>query len=310
MKPVHSMTGFSSAEKVNGNTTLRLEFKALNHRFLDVRIRMPREFSSAEMPLRNTLQKRFSRGSIDVKLEKVTASGDTAATPSIDVDLELAHAYYQALESIQKKLGLKEPVRATEIASFPEVIRRGSSEMQSDEAWAVLEPLARDAIGRLEEMRAHEGQALGRLLLSDMKELEESLAFLRRRRAECQDAYRQKITERITGIFENHPLPEGPLSEASTRALIEGRIAQELALALDRTDIEEELNRFDGHVSHFRKILSEGGPVGRKLDFILQEMHREINTLGNKAQDLPISEQVVQLKVKLEQIREQVMNLE
>jgi uncharacterized protein (TIGR00255 family) len=155
-------------------------------------------------------------------------------------------------------------------------------------------------------MRAHEGAALCTVLLDACRSLESTLEIIRARRKECATLLEQRNQERIRAVFEAHPLPVG----VAVQAVLESRVAQELGLLLDRTDIEEELTRFGGHLAHLRKTLQDGGPVGRKLEFLLQELGREINTLGNKAQDIPVSEQVLAVKVRLEQIREQVLNLE
>jgi uncharacterized protein (TIGR00255 family) len=305
-QPVQSMTGFSSVEGEVAGARLRLEMKTLNHRFMDVKLRLPRELSALDVQLRAALQAKFSRGSFDVKLERV-ASADEGA-PVVHTNLGLAASYYEALTRIQKTLGLSDPIRTIDVAHLPEVISRTSAEAPSEDLWAALEPLLGDGIDRLTEMRRHEGEALSRVLLDTIDELESTLRGLRARRAECQESYRERVGAKVRAVFEAHPLPDS--AAGATAALLESRIAQELALLMDRTDVEEELTRFQGHLDHFRKVLRGGGAVGRKLDFILQELHREINTLGNKAQDFAIGEEVVQVKVRLEQVREQVMNLE
>jgi uncharacterized protein (TIGR00255 family) len=306
---VHSMTGFSSVEGEAGGQRLRLELKALNHRFLDLKVRVPRELSSYEVPLRASLQASFSRGAIDLKIER---AGEAAAigTNTVQTNLALAAHYYESLITLQKTLGLNDAIRTIDLAQMPEVITRGghdSAAPASDQtAWADLERLLKQGMAKLEEMRRHEGEAIGAVLRHALDEMQTGIGHLREARAACETQYRAKFHEKITAVFEAHPLPAG----ASVQAVLESRIAQELAMLIDRTDVEEELTRFRAHLDHFRKTLDGGGPVGRKLDFILQELHREINTLGNKAQDFGISEDVVQIKVRLEQLREQVMNLE
>lgn len=302
--PVHSMTGFSSTEGTLGNQPVRVEVKSLNHRFLDIKVRLPRDLSSIEPQVRHQLQSRFSRGSIDLKLERISTSGQEQPL-SVQANLELAASYHSALKELQKRLGLKDAITTMDVATLPEVLTRSTPEPRSEELWQELEPLLEKSLGRLLEMRAHEGAALVGTLRATIEDLHATIQQLRAKRVACEAAYREKITERVAAVFEAYPL-----AEASIQPLLESRIAQELALLLDRTDIEEELTRFKGHLDHFLKILNAGGQVGRKLDFILQELHREINTLGNKAQDFSMSEEVVQTKVRLEQLREQVMNLE
>jgi uncharacterized protein (TIGR00255 family) len=304
--PVQSMTGFSSVEGEVAGLRLRLEMKALNHRFLDVKLKLPRELGAAEVPFRALLQSRFARGSFDVKVERLIGNEEQA--PAVHADLKLAASYHAALVRIQKALGLSDAIRTFDLAHLPDVLSRAGAGTHPEQPWPELEKLAEDAIRRLIEMRTHEGAALASVLEQAARELDSSLRILRARRLECKDSYRERIAGKVRAVFEAHPMTLTG-AEAS-QALLESRIAQELALLMDRTDIEEELTRFQGHLDHFRKILRGGGAVGRKLDFILQELHREINTLGNKAQDFAMSEEVVGVKVRLEQIREQVMNLE
>ena len=304
--PLYSMTGFSSVEGEAGGQKFRIECKSLNHRFLDVKIRLPRDLAPAEMAFRTLVQAKFSRGALEIKVERITdhdqGSGDSAP---LTTDLHLAKQYYNSLLLIQKTLGLKDEIRTRDIATFGEVISRASTEVKVEDAWSSLEPLAGKALAKLLEMRGHEGETLKKVFHATLREMNASIQELREKRGKSQAGYPQKIKDKIKAIFEVYPLAEGQI-----QAVLESRLSQELALIADRTDVEEELVRFKGHLDHFEKILNGGGQVGRKLDFILQELSREINTLGNKAQDFSIGEDVVQVKVRLEQIREQVMNLE
>jgi uncharacterized protein (TIGR00255 family) len=297
------MTGFGSAEGMVGSQKYRVEAKSVNHRFLDLKVRLPRELQSTETLTKASVQARFARGAIELKVERIA----DAAAPSVDVslDLILAKRYYEKLRELQKSLGLNEPIATRDIATYPEVLTRGSPELSSEESWKQFEPILVAALDGLAAMRKHEGATLGKILLDAADELERTIHALREKRKAVAGRYPDRIREKIKAIFEAYPLNEGNL-----QAVLEARIAQELAMLVDRTDVEEELVRFQGHLDHLRKILGEGGGVGRKLDFVLQELNREINTLGNKAQDYGMSEEVVSSKVRLEQLREQVMNLE
>lgn len=300
---IRSMTGFSSVEREISGIKFRLELKTLNHRFLDIKVRLPRHLSSSDLSFRSLLQTHFSRGSIELKLEQL--SEQISSSTFIKTDLSLAAQYYECILNLQRALGLNDPIRAIDIASYPEVIIQANEDLSLEAAWPQFESFVLDAIQKLREMREHEGQSLKKILLEIVNELEQTAIQLRERKSQLGPILKRKTQDRIKSIFELYPIPEG-----SVQTLLESRIAQELSLLMDRTDIEEELTRFQGHLDHFRKTLSEGGPVGRKCDFILQELNREINTLGNKAQDASISEDVVQVKLRLEQLREQVMNLE
>lgn len=301
---VLSMTGFGSFEGLISGQKYRIEVKSVNHRFLDLKTRLPREFHALETSIKAVIQSRFSRGSIDFKIDRLS---EGAGTPNVELSLnmDLARKYFEKVHELGRALNLKDPVRVVDIASYPEVLVRNSHELSTEEAWKQLEPLVNQALDGLLEMRRHEGASLAKVLLDAAAELESTIGSLRTKRKAVAGKYPERIREKIKAIFEAYPLNEGNL-----QAILESRISQELAMIADRTDVEEELVRFQGHLDHLRKIFKEGGQVGRKLDFILQELNREMNTLGNKAQDYGMSEEVVASKVRLEQLREQVMNLE
>jgi len=298
------MTGFGTAEGVIGDVKYRIEVKTLNHRFLDIKLKLPRELHSADPFVRARIQSKFTRGAMDFKIERIH---DASSTPTalIQPNLELAKSYSDALRSIQKATGASGEVSAAQIAAFPDVLSRHTTEFPSDEAWKKLEPLVNQVLDSLAAMRAYEGNILTKVLTDAAQEMESKIQILRQKRDQVTERYPEKIKEKVRAVFEMYPLENAALA-----SVLESRISQELAILMDRTDIEEELVRFQGHLDHLRKVLKEGGAVGRKLDFVLQELGREINTLGNKAQDYAMSEEVVQVKVKLEQLREQVMNLE
>ncbi len=300
---IQSMTGFCSVEGEILGRRHRLEIKTLNHRFLDLKIRLPREFAAHEMLARSALQAQFQRGSLELKLERL---GDASATErGPELNLSLAAHYYESMITLQKTLGLSDAIRTADLASFPEVFRRPEQETPAEEAWPELEKLLLEGCQALRQMRTREGEALKAVFEAQLNELEASGSAIRARRADWEGIEKSKIQDRIRAVFEAYPV-----AQTQIQAVLESRIAQELALLLDRSDIEEELARLEGHIAHFRKLLAEGGAAGRKLDFLAQEMGREVNTLSNKATDLSISEIAVPMKVKLEQIREQVMNLE
>lgn len=301
---IASMTGFGSAEGVIGTQKYRIEMKSVNHRFLDLKVRLPRELQSAEVAMKSFIQSRMNRGAVEVKIDRV-AEGTSAPQVDVILDLVLAKRYHEKLRELQSALGLSEAITVREVATFPDVLTRASTELSAEETWKQLEPLLAKALDALASMRRHEGTALAKVLLDAATELEKTIQSLREKRKAVTNRYPERIREKVKAIFETYPLSEGNI-----QAVLEARISQELAMLADRTDVEEELVRFQGHLDHLRKILREGGSVGRKLDFVLQELNREMNTLGNKAQDYGMSEEVVGSKVRLEQLREQVMNLE
>lgn len=304
------MTGFGSAEGRILGQLYRMELRSVNHRFLDLKVRLPRELSGFDAQIRSAVQGRFARGSIELKIERAASEPGLempSEAPPIQVNLARARQVLEALQLLKSHLGISEPVTLREISQFPDVIQLQDGQASApSESWTTeLEPLVRAALDSLSRMRQTEGMALARILAGGMDEISALLGDITSRRGRSESEIRARVAERINRVFEAHPI-----ADSAVRAVLEARIAQELALLLDRTDIQEELHRFEGHIGHFRKTLAAGQQLGRKLEFILQELGREINTLGNKAQDLGISEQVVAIKVRLEQLREQVLNLE
>jgi uncharacterized protein (TIGR00255 family) len=300
------MTGFCSIEAQSDTARLRIEVKAVNHRFLDLKLRLPRELSALEGPSRALLQSKLSRGSVEVRVDFEATQTEADEIP--ETNFSLAAHYFETLTRMQKMLGLDGTIRTMDIALMPDVIRRKNSDALGPEAqthWPLLERGLIQALDKLHEMRAHEGSNLQRALTSTLEDIQAAVTVLRGMREKIQALETQKLRERISRIFEAFPI-----QNATAEQVLESRIAQELALLLERGDVEEELIRLEGHRGAFLKALNAGGAVGRKLEFLVQEMHREINTLGSKSQDLGISDQVVAMKVRLEQIREQVMNLE
>ncbi len=310
--PVRSMTGFGTAETEVGGSKFRIELRSVNHRFLDLKIRLPRELQSLESQCRSLVQSRFNRGALELKLERSAADSAPEAESTLDVNEARARDVLQAYQKLARILGSTETPTLRDLALFPDVIRaRGAEESDLQAIWKeCIEPGLSRAMTALLGMRETEGSNLARVLLDAVRELRASIEDVSRRRKASEAEFKRRISERVSQVFEAHPLPALSNGDAMARQLLESRIAQELALIIDRTDVQEELVRFEGHLAHFEKTLAEGGAVGRKLEFILQELGREVNTLGNKAQDLGIGEQVVSVKVRLEQLREQVLNLE
>jgi uncharacterized protein (TIGR00255 family) len=306
------MTGFGTAEAEIAGSKFRIELRSVNHRFLDLKVRLPREFQSLESQSRALVQSRFNRGALELKMERSASDITPESEPTLDVNEARARDVFHAYQKLAKIMGSTETPSLRDLALFPEVIRtRGAEDIDLQAAWKEnLEPGLARAMGNLLGMRETEGAQLARIQRHAVSAQSPYNTELGRMRKSSEGEFKRRISERVTQVFESHPLPAMPFGEAAARQLLESRIAQELALVIDRTDIQEELVRFEGHLAHFEKTLAEGGAVGRKLEFILQELGREINTLGNKAQDLGISEQVVSVKVRLEQLREQVLNLE
>lgn len=309
-RPQASMTGFSQTEGKIFGKPVRLELKSLNHRFLDIKMRLPRELSAAESSFRNALSGRFFRGAIEAKLEFVGDKNESEA--SFQANLSVAAHYYESLISLQKTLGLNDPIRTQDVLQFPDVIVRTKNdeagEIESSDpaaCWAVVESIALQGIEGLAKSREAEGKEIVQSLTKMSDEASSIRSRLAERRLGSEKKIKDTVSAKVKKLFEIHAL-----SSMDAKSVMESRVSQELALLLERTDVEEELTRLAGHLELFQKTLRESPPAGKKLDFILQECSREANTLGNKAQDFGMSEEVVELKVQIDRIREQVMNLE
>lgn len=303
---IYSMTGFGSCQGRVGKFPVRVEIKSLNHRFLDLKLRAPRELSPIEMKLKSAIQSSLGRGSVEVKIESNLNEEDEGG---FEFKKELAHSYLGQLKDFARNEGL-DSVRVSDLSSFPDVVSKKSffSKKQSspEGMWEALSPLVEEAIHALQKMRAEEGEAIREVLREGVNALQDGIQKVVQRKETSREEIQRNLEKRIQKVWDDPDLPS-PLKDSD---FLESRVSQELVLLLDKLDIKEELSRFQEHLDQFQRNLDQGGRIGRKLEFILQELNREVNTLSNKAQDFKISHEVVNLKVGMEQLREQVLNLE
>jgi uncharacterized protein (TIGR00255 family) len=306
-KVTHSMTGFAAIEDTLFGRPAKVEIRSLNHRFLDVKVRLPQDLSSVDFMLRGYIQKQFKRGSVDFKLEFL--QNPSQEITDYKANVELAQKLQASLKTLLTELNLQDSLELRDLIQMPGILQRisGSDELTADPKllFEAIEPLAAKATQALIESRRKEGLALKTALTHQLQHLKETTHVLREKRDASEGDFKAKIKEKVTKFFDSYSL-----ENIDVQTVLEKRISQELAIILDRTDIEEELTRLKSHLDHFQDALQEGSPMGRKLEFILQELNREITTLGNKAQDFSMSENVVSLKVALEQMREQTLNIE
>ena len=303
---ISSMTGFATVSVQAGKAAYKIELKSLNHRFLDLKIRMPRDFAPLEAELKALLEKEMKRGSVDLWIER---QNQAKAASRWVLNEEQAEEAYGILSRLREKFRLDEKISAKDLVSFPEVLIKPESEALTDEENEEIKKVIQagvvEAASRLVKMRLSEGSRLKDALFAILDLLDAAHDRLTRERRLLQERARIRIKKRIEQCFEAYETPD-----ERARALMETRISQEIAYTLEKLDVEEELTRFKGHIHAVRALLGSGGPVGKKLDFILQELNREVNTLGNKSQDLEISHEVIELKMAVEQMREQSLNLE
>jgi uncharacterized protein (TIGR00255 family) len=291
---VRSMTGFGRGETSDPNLAITVEAKAVNHRYLDIAIRLPRELNILEEELRAVFRGQLSRGRIDVYV-KLNSGGESAKV--VSVNHPLAKSYLQEARTLSVETGISGELTVAELLRLPEVVQLAEAELDMDKAREQLLAAGEQAVNGLAQMRALEGERLALDIASYLDNIERQLVSVEERSPLVVEEYQARLSARLEDM-----LPEGLLDA--------GRLAQEVAIFADRACIAEETVRLASHLSQVRSMLLATDAVGRKLDFLLQEMNREINTIGSKANDAEIAKLVVEMKSDLEKIREQVQNIE
>jgi uncharacterized protein (TIGR00255 family) len=289
-----SMTGFGVGRAVSGDEELLVELKSLNHKFCEVKVRLPRELSSLEASVIKRIKDRLARGSVDVFVRRTTV-GRSASVPQVDA--ALAREYARALSEVARAAGLDERPRLQDVALQPGVIRLEERGVNVEQAERALDAALGQSLEALQSMRKVEGAAIEADLRARVAWVERVAAEIRELSPRLVQDVRARLQARITELLEGGTVDPQ-------------RLAQEVAFHAERTDISEEMTRLQAHVDQFRQLLGQNEPAGRKLDFLVQEMNREVNTTGSKSQSPAISERVVALKAEIERIREQVQNVE
>jgi len=288
------MTGYGRGEADCRGTRLSVEVNSVNHKQSDIVINLPRDLAELESRIRQTINENISRGrtSVTVGLH----SGSNGAR-KLALDTELARSYHEAMRSLQKELGVAGEITIGTILQAPGVMRLPEESVPAEEAWPALERALRTALGDLIKMREREGKHLAKDLIHRLKNLRKTLKEIRGLHPEVVKRYRTALLDRIekAGVPVTHD---------------DERLLKEISIFADRADISEELTRLESHLAQFAHHLRKNEPVGRTLEFITQEIFRELNTLGAKANDAAISQRVVACKAELEKIREQIQNLE
>lgn len=291
---LRSMTGFGSGTATSGSESLTVELRSVNHKFCEVKARTPRELAAQETVIQKVVKDRLARGSIDVSVRRSQRTA-TGVVPTID--LALAQEFRRAFDTVGNALGLADDIRLHDVIMQPGVIRLEEPQMNVEEASKALELALAGAIEALIVMRSTEGAALKADLKARLDLVAKTVGELKTLAPTVVEEYRVRLKERVAEL-------------ARDIAVDPQRLAQEVAIFAERTDVAEEMTRLDSHVQQFNALLDSPEPSGRKMDFLVQEMHREVNTTGSKSQSVGISSRVVLLKAELERIREQVQNVE
>lgn len=291
---IRSMTGYGSAKGTAAGFAITIELRSVNNRYLDLGIKLPRGFLFAESEIKNYIQKKVSRGKLDFFLTLDSVESDQTR---IRVNTRLAQAYRDAITEIGQNLELPASISALDIARFPDVLSLEKEELDQDAFLQQLFPLLDTALEDFNAMRTREGEKLAEDLLQKADHIEEMVQAVERQAPNTVSAYRERLEAKLREVL------------ADTSAA-EERLIAEAAIFADRVATDEETVRLHSHLSQFRKLMEEGSPIGRKLDFLIQEFNREANTIGSKCQDSEIAYLVVELKSEIEKIREQVQNIE
>lgn len=293
---MHSMTGFGKSRLETPRYRLKAEIKSVNSRFLDLNYRLPKLFNSVEKTIRDTITSRLHRGKVDLYMEYSLITGEQGAQ-SIEADMEFIDQYVRALESIRERYHLTDPITLDHILKPTESIQLKDQELDETQFKEDILGLVSGALDGLIEMRQQEGENLKRDLKRSIASIQDSVEVIEQALPEILAHFKADFRERILELTEDI-------------ALNEDRLETEIALFIDKKDVNEELVRIESHLSQARDLLEEEGPIGRNLDFLAQELNREINTIGSKSSGLSISAEVITLKTTLEQFREQIQNVE
>ncbi|WP_026585598.1 YicC/YloC family endoribonuclease [Bacillus sp. J33] len=289
---VASMTGFGRSKKDSGQYSITVEIKTVNHRFSEFQIRMPRQLMQMEDKIKKKLGEHLKRGRIEVY---ITIEGDGLASRKVNVDWELLDEYYQYITAIKTKYNIQHELSIQDVIR-EELIGIEEKEAGNEELGQLVLAAAEEACLQLAEMRKAEGLELEKDVRSHLGLLSKRVAILREYAPKVVQLYQDRLEKRIKEYLDGQ--------------VDEPRILTEVAVFADKADINEELTRLQSHIGQFEKTLQISEPVGRKLDFILQEMNREANTIGSKANDAAIAAEVVEIKSLLEKMKEQIQNIE
>jgi uncharacterized protein (TIGR00255 family) len=291
---LHSMTAFGRGEAMADGYRFTVELRTLNHRFCDIRIKLPRRYTDFEEEIKRKLSAHFSRGRIELN---VVADETLDKVQHLTVDTELAETYKRLLLDLKDKLGLEAGLSMDTLLYFRDLFVFREDEESRGQAWEVMETALDQGVKQCIHMRREEGSAIEVDFNERLNQLETLSGEVESRAPLVFMDVRDRLQKRIEEL-----LGQGQVDES--------RLAQEVAILAERSDITEEVIRFKSHIQQFRDLLKASGPRGRQLEFVLQEMHREINTVGSKANDVEIGQKVIQIKTELERFREQVQNVE
>lgn len=291
---IRSMTGFGRCEKVTEQYKISVEMKAVNHRYLDLSIKMPKRFNYFESGVRGLLKTYIQRGKVDIF---ISYEDYTKEKLCLKYNESLAAEYVQYFKQMSEAFAIDNDMTAGVLARMPEVLTMEQEPEDEDAMWKLLSEAIEEAAKRFVESRTVEGESLKADLLGKLKAMEDMVACVEQRTPAIVAEYQARLEAKVKELL-------------GTSGIDEGRIVTEVTIFADKVCVDEEIVRLKSHISHMESDLLTGGGVGRKLDFLAQEMNREANTILSKANDLTISDKAIALKTEIEKIREQIQNIE
>ncbi|MBE3139374.1 MAG: YicC family protein [Thermoplasmata archaeon] len=291
---IKSMTGYGRAEAVLQGRNIVVEAKSVNHRFLEISLRLPSVLFPLELEFKKKVGERFKRGRIEIFIR---LEGEGADVSKVNLNLEIAHNYFDVLNRIKEEFGLQDTISLKTLTGFRDIFTPPAETQLSPEFLSQMESSMQEALAMLMKMRQEEGLAMYQDMEMRLNVIREILETIKLRAPQVVLEYQKRLTERIKELTAGH-------------ALDDIRLAQEVALLAEKSDITEEIVRLQSHISQFVSLLQSDEAEGKKIDFLLQEMNREINTIGSKSNDFEITRQVIEVKSELSKLREQAQNIE
>lgn len=291
---VKSMTGYGRAQLLLEGRDITVEVKSVNHRFFEFSARMPRSLGYLEEKIKTTVNTAASRGKVDVSVQMVAVEGGNV---QVEINHDLARAYLDSIRALGRDLLLDDDITLSDITRFNDIFIVRKAEEDEDAVWAAVQAVLAEALSKFVAMRELEGEKLKEDILGRLDAIEAHVSAEEKLSPKTVEAYRARLSAKLADILAD-------------RQIDEARILTEAAIFAEKTAVAEETVRLRSHIGQFRQILEQGGAMGRKLDFLVQELNRETNTIGSKAQDIEIAKLVVEIKSEIEKIREQIQNIE
>ena len=291
---IKSMTGFGRCEVQEADRKITVEMKSVNHRYLDVNIKMPKKLNFFEAAMRNELKNYIQRGKVDIF---ITYEDYTESKVCVKYNKELAAEYLKYLNQMSEEFGLDNDIRVSALSRYPEIFTMEEQTIDEEALWQLLDRAIKGAAEGFVETRIKEGENLKNDLCEKLDGMLAHVDFITERSPEIIAEYKQKLTDKVKELLEDTKIDES-------------RLLMEVTIFADKVCVDEELVRLRSHIEATKDALIKGGSIGRKLDFIAQEMNREANTILSKSSDLEISNRAIELKTEIEKVREQIQNIE